>query len=119
VTWLESFLWTCALETPVYVLLLRNSFRRWWAPVAISLGLQLATHPLLWVLFPRNGPYWTAFFLFELGVALAEGGLVALLLRRIGERRPLLRGMLSGLLANTLSATIGLLLASGSGRGPF
>jgi hypothetical protein len=110
VTWLEAFVWTCAIETPVYVLLLRRSFRAWWAPVAVSIGLQLATHPLLWLSFPRRSSFWPAFVAFELGVALVEGLLVGLLLRRVGERRAFPRGMTAGLLANALSAAIGFLL---------
>ena len=108
--WATAFIWTCAIETPVYVVLLRRSFPAWWGPVALSIGLQVATHPLLWLLFPRSGPFWTPFIAFEVGVALVEGALVALLIRRKGERRPLCRGMLAGFLANALSAAIGLLL---------
>jgi len=115
VRWLEAFVWTCALETPVYVLLLRRSLRPWWGPVVTSIGLQLATHPLLWILFPGDGDFRTTFLVFETGVALVEGLLVALLLRRLGDPRPFLRGMGAGLLANALSATIGFLFFSRPG----
>lgn len=108
-TWGEAFLWTCAIETPVYVLLLRRSFRSWLAPLVVSIFLQLATHPLLWRFFPRDGDYWTAFFTFETGVVLVEGGLVSLLLWRMRERRPFVRGFATAFLANALSAAIGLL----------
>jgi hypothetical protein len=109
-TWLESFVWTCAIEAPVYIVLLRGSFRSAWAPVMIALGLQLATHPLLWVLFPGAADRWTTFLACEAAVALVEGLLVALLLRRQRQPRPLRRGLFAGLVANALSASVGVLL---------
>ncbi|HEX7902064.1 MAG TPA: hypothetical protein VF950_30165 [Planctomycetota bacterium] len=109
-SWLEAFVWTCAIETPLYVLALRGSFRAWWPPVLISLGLQLTTHPLMWLLFPKGSNYWATFFVLETGVALVEGGLLALLFRRLGERRPLARGFLYGFAINAVSASIGCLL---------
>lgn len=109
-SWLDAFIWTCALETPIYVLLLRRSFRDWWAPLVVSLFLQLLTHPLLWFLFPLDTDYWTTFFIAESLVSAVEGGAVALILWRLRERRALVRGLAIGLLANAFSATIGLLL---------
>lgn len=108
-TWLDAFVWTCAIETPVYVLMLRRSFRDWWTPVVVSVVLQLATHPLLWFVFPSDGDYWTSFFVLETAVALTEGVLVSLILWRVHERNAVLRGLSAAALANTLSAAIGLL----------
>lgn len=108
-TWIDAFVWTCAIETPIYVLMLRRSFRDWWAPVVVSIFLQLATHPLLWFFFPRDSDYWTSFFVFETAVAGVEGLLVALLLWRLRERHAFVRGISAGVLANALSASIGLL----------
>jgi hypothetical protein len=109
-SWIDAFVWTCAIETPVYVLLLRRSFRDWWAPVVVSVLLQLATHPLLWFVFPTEGDYWSAFFVLETTVSLVEGGLVALLLWRLREPHALVRGIGAGILANASSAAMGLLL---------
>jgi hypothetical protein len=113
VTWFSAFVWTCAVETPIYVALLRRSFRTWWAPVLFSIVLQLSTHPLLWALFPRNGRYWTAFWLAEAAVVLAEGALAGLALWRRGDRRPFSRGGLASLTANASSAAVGLLISAG------
>jgi hypothetical protein len=110
VGWIEAFVWTCAIEAPVYILFLRGCFRSAWAPVGISLGLQLATHPLQWMLFPGRANTGTMFLLVETGVALVEGLLVALVLWRRREPRPLLRGLLAGFLANVLSASFGILV---------
>ena len=127
-TWGEAFLWTCALETPVYALLLRRSFHKrrydvpptsydvpptsyaaWAAAVTVGIFLQLLTHPALWWLWPLDWPYWHAFFVGETAVVLVEGAAVALLLLLLRERRPILRGFAIALLANTISASIGLL----------
>ena len=108
-TWLEAFVWTCALETPVYVLLLRRSFAAWWAPVALSVTLQLATHPLLWRLYPKEAGL-PAFLAAEAAVALAEAVAVSLLLRRKGRPRAFATGLTAGVLANALSAAVGRLL---------
>jgi len=109
-TWGEAFVWTCALETPVYVLMLRRAFRGWWAPIVVSIFLQLATHPFLWRFFPWDWGYWPAFFVGETLVVLVEGLLVAAILWRLRERHPLPRGLAAALLANALSATVGLFL---------
>lgn len=113
-TWLEAFVWTCAIETPVYVALLRRRFRAWGSPIVLSIALQVLTHPLMWAFFPRTGGFWGPFVAFELGIAIAEGGLVALLLRRVGAVDPWTRGLSAGLLANAASAAFGLLWRIGS-----
>jgi hypothetical protein len=107
VSWLEAFVWTCAIETPVYVAVLRGRLGPWWAPIALSIVLQSLTHPPMWALFPRTGGYWGPFVAFELGVVLAEGALAAVALRRAGAGRPWTFGPLAALLANAASAAFG------------
>ena len=107
-TWLEAFLWTCAIETPVYALLLRRPLRGWLTAIAIGICLQWLTHPAFWALFPETGSYWTAFFVGETLVAFTEGLAASLLLLRFGARYAFVRGFSASLLANALSASFGL-----------
>ncbi len=55
-TWLEAFLWTCAIEQPVYAFALRGVYTDWRAACAISLLLNSVTHPLLWWATKSTGP---------------------------------------------------------------
>jgi len=58
--WLDAFVWTLALEQPVYVLFLRGRFKSWWAPCVLSLALSTATHPLFWALASGENPVVTS-----------------------------------------------------------
>lgn len=109
-TWLEAFLWTCAIETPVYALLLRRPLRGWLAAITLGIALQWLTHPAFWALFPESGSYWKAFFLGETLVTAAEGVAASLLLLRFGAEYAFVRGLAASALANALSASIGLLI---------
>jgi hypothetical protein len=45
---LNAFLWTCAIELPVYAWWLQGRFSRTSLLIALVIGLQLTTQPLLW-----------------------------------------------------------------------
>lgn len=112
-TWPEAFVWTLALELPVYTAFLRRAFRPWWGPVALTFAVNVATHPLLWIFLPREDPSRLWLALFEGLVALVEAGLVALALVRLGSppvapRAALGRGLAAAVLANGLSLSSGL-----------
>lgn len=50
--WVITFSLTCLLELPIYVIPLRRVVPLGWA-LALVLGLNLATHPIVWFLLPR------------------------------------------------------------------
>lgn len=88
-TWPAAFVWTCAVEQPVYFLFLRRRFARWWELSALTLAVNAMTHPLLWfglLALPRFGRAEVAFG--EACVVLAEAGLAAWLLKRRDCARP-------------------------------
>lgn len=82
-SWGEAFVWTCVLELPFYWGLLRGRLR-WWAPPVVTVGLNAATHPLLWWLCVRAPQRIVP---CELAVIAVEGTLVWLLLRRASVER--------------------------------
>ena len=107
--WLVAFLWTVALELPIYVAILRKRFTAWWAPCLLTLGVDLVTHPTLWYVVPRFEPYETWVLVSEIGVVLVEGLLVAAALRlRPTPLRALGLGMWASLAANAFSTVVGL-----------
>lgn len=102
--WLSAFLFTQAVEMPVYYAHLKHLGR--WDAWGAAFLLSLATHPIVWYVFPEliHGS-WLGM------VAGAESfaiGVEALLLWRLRAERPLL----VALVANCLSAGLGLLSRS-------
>lgn len=60
-TWPEAFLFTQAIEVPIYVLAMRHAIARsaskfptrlGWQ-LAVAFGASLVTHPLVWFVIPR------------------------------------------------------------------
>ena len=108
--WLTAFVWTLALELPVYALLLQPRFTAWWATAALTLALNLLTHPLFswWVLAWDPAEHWVA--PVEVAIALTEGLAAGLVLRRRPQaERAFRRGILAAGCANGLSYGVGLL----------
>ena len=95
--WLAAFAWTVALELPIYVILTR--FRRWWAPVALTLGVNALTHPLLWYALPRVEPFALFVLYGEAFVIVVEAAVLA----AFRVRRPLVVSAV----ANVTSAVLG------------
>ncbi len=107
--WLDAFLFTQAVEVPIYV----AAMRRLRPPVpvvtavAIGFGASLITHPIVWFEIPR-----LPFRSYEQMVACAEAFAVVaegLWLYAVGVF-PMRRAMLVSLVANAASATLGLVL---------
>jgi hypothetical protein len=106
-----AFLWTCALELPVYTLLLGRRFERWWTVCVLTLLLNTATHPVLWFLFPRFDPPTLWLVVAEGWVVLMEAAaLTAILSRSMNLRGAAARGLVAALAANAFSTTVGLAL---------
>lgn len=110
--WLVAFVWTLALEQPVYWLLLRDRFpTRWWAPAAIVLVVNSVTHPALWYLAPYFEPYWSWLLVCESAVVLVETLLVRAAVGVLsGPRGAWGLAAASALAANVGSTVIGMLL---------
>ena len=113
-----AFVWTSALELPVYALLLARRFESWWATLALTLALNTITHPALWLLAPLWASSTAGAVAAEAVVVLVEGLLIAgVLSLRASRSRPrpparaaLGRGLGAAALANLVSALVGLLL---------
>jgi hypothetical protein len=115
--WLLAFVWTNALELPIYTLVLQRRFRRWWSVVALTLALNAVTHPALWFVAPQFQPFWLYALVAEAAVITVEAAMVAAVLaavdRRAGVRRPVI-GIAAGAAAaaNIVSAVVGGVIVS-------
>jgi hypothetical protein len=106
-SWPAAFVWTCALELPVYTLFLGRRFPRWWSVCVLAFAVNLATHPAVWFLFPRFHPREAWFLAAEGLVTGAEAALIAATLARSASWRSACRlGLLAALAANTVSASV-------------
>ncbi len=73
--WVITFSLTCLLELPIYVFTLRRVVRLGWA-LALVLGLNLATHPIVWFLLPRLFENQLHYVLIAEAFAVVVEGLV-------------------------------------------
>ncbi len=106
--WLLAFVWTNALELPVYTLLLQRRFDAWWSVVALTIGVNTLTHPAVWFLFPRFEPFWQYAIVAELSVIAVETiAIAAVLARRTTLRDALVTGARAAACANVVSFVIG------------
>ena len=108
VPYLLALALTLAVEVPIYVLALRVArllpIRR---AVVIAVGVNAATHPVVWLVLVHAGSaYWPLFGVVEVGAWLGEAALFLLWVRR---DRALIG--LTALVANTCSCLAGLLLS--------
>jgi hypothetical protein len=108
--WAVAFFWTCLLEGAVHQAVLTR-----WEPsrghvAAVTVGLNLVTHPALWFLSPVWAPRWAWWTGNEALVALVEAALLARWLRARGETSPRAMGGAVALSANLVSAGVGLIV---------
>ena len=111
-SWFIAFGLTLLVETPVYVLGLRRVFGVRGAG-ALSVGLNVLTHPIAWtVIMAAREPFPAVFACVEAVVVLVEG-----LLLRIASQTRIARSSMSlgdamalSFAANGMSAAIGLLV---------
>ncbi len=95
------FVWTLALELPVYAVLLKERLRSPGQALVMVLCLNLLTHPLLTIVDP---PSIGLLLCAEGVVALVEAGALGVWL----GRAVLARGTLASVAANALSTAAGL-----------
>jgi hypothetical protein len=98
---------TLAVEVPVYLVVFRFAgLLAGWRGVGAAVGLNLCTHPLVWlVLSAHPGLWW--FTVVEAAVCLVETLLLCALVRRDGALLSL-----TVLVANTASILAGLAVDS-------
>lgn len=115
--WLAAFVWTLALEYPLYEWALGADSKRWWHPAACTLALNVLTHPLfsLWLL--REPRSHGAILAAELAIVAVEA-LALLLLPCSGlrGRLGLVRAAAAALGANGISFAVGRLFLAALGR---
>jgi hypothetical protein len=73
-TWAVAFLFTEAVETPIYAIALRHFDR---VPCLIlAFGASLLTHPFVWLFVSAVGDdgYWKAVVIAEIFAVLVEAG---------------------------------------------
>jgi hypothetical protein len=108
---LNALVWTCALELPLYAWWMRSRFLRPGLLIAVVIGLQCATQPLLWEYTLRTAGSNPELIRAECIVFLTEGTLLYLAARRFVERPlPLQLALGAAFCANLFSLLIGLLL---------
>lgn len=108
---LNALVWTCAIELPVYAWWMRGRFSRATNVIAIALGLQCATQPLLWEYTSRTDGGMPQLLFAECVVWLAEAGLLYVLARRFAERPMSVPTVLAAAgSANLLSVLLGFAL---------
>jgi hypothetical protein len=112
VAWLWAFLFTQAVEIPLYVAMLRREARAGRARgelglgdlVGLGFGASAITHPIVWFVIPQipYDSYWAMVGRAELFAVVAEGiYLYALCLSHLG------RALSASLLANAASFGLG------------
>ncbi|MFI5302139.1 MAG: hypothetical protein ACHREM_28950 [Polyangiales bacterium] len=104
--WLRAFALTCAIELPVVLLLTRELGIDVRRRALLALFAQLATHPLVWHVFPYIPGLtgWQAFVASELYAWMAE----AILYATAWPTLRLSRALAISAVANGLSLSIGL-----------
>ena len=107
--WPAAFAATLAIETPIYLWLLREHGSR-FGVTAVLLG-NAVTHPVAWWLVSSSEPSWSRFGAAELFAWLCEAVLLVLLGRAFDKRIALSQSVWIALAANAASASIGLLIA--------
>lgn len=104
IAWLAAFALTVGLEAPIAAALLPRG-RPPATTIAVIVGAQLATHPLVWWLAPlARGPGVVA--AAELAATAAEAALYAILLRA-GRR-----ALVASVAANAASCSLGLAITA-------
>lgn len=109
-SWLAAFVWTFALEQPVYLLALRGFAARWWEPCAATLLLNLVTHPAIWAWAVAAERSLAQTAAAEGVVVLIEAALLGGFLRRRGAPHFARRGLCAAAAANAFSWGAGYLI---------
>jgi hypothetical protein len=105
VTWSLAFIWTLALELPIYALAARGRLARAPFFLAFFLGNSF-THPLVWYFWPRFDDYDSAFRALEAFAFTSEALIFAIAFRFAAldpAHRTVARALLFGAIASTLA----------------
>lgn len=94
-----AFVWTVALEFPIYALALPRSVNVRGA-LGFTVTANLVTHPVLCVWFLTSRPEFAALAAAEIAVAAIEASLVY---AALGSSRDWLRALVFGAAANAFS----------------
>ncbi len=100
--WLTAFVWTLAIELPIYARMIELRGR--WSVVVLVVAINAITHPLLWFVFPRIEPRWLFLLAGETSVIAIEALAIAVVIRRPG------RALAASLAANLASWAGGTML---------
>lgn len=90
---------TIAIELPIALWLLRRA--DWRRVILVVVGVNMISHPIIWQLIYFHGLNW---FAAEVGVAIFEGLVLALMMPKIRAR-----AFLTGVFMNLGSASVGLI----------
>lgn len=94
--WFGAFVLSLAAELPVALWFFRREEPRRWRLGALAVYATLATHPLVWFVFPRLGlRYLAAMELAELFAWLAEAAFFRLALPGLRPERALVGAFLA------------------------
>lgn len=106
--WAWAFAWTCIIEIPIVMLMLRPTLG---LPIAFSAALsaQVLTHPALWYLVPQFEPYALWLVCAETGVTAVEVLWFWVFLRWRHADRAFRWALGAALLANVVSTLAGVL----------
>jgi len=114
--WLTAFVWTLALELPLYAWRLGAALENWRRLARVVFTLNFATHPFVFAIawsFPGD---FFVLVLAEFGAGLTEGLLAARLLR---GRASAATCLVASALANLVSCGVGLVWSAyASANGP-
>jgi hypothetical protein len=108
---LNALMWTCAIELPVYAWWLRGHFSNATSVIAIAIGLQFVTQPLLWEYTSRTDGALPQLLIAEAVVWLVEATLLYGFARRLADRAVTIpEAIVAAGSANLMSVLAGLAL---------
>jgi hypothetical protein len=100
--WFAAFVWTLAIELPVYTIVLHRHARSWQRLCGLVLAVNAISHPVLWFAFPKLSPYWLYVLAGEACVIVIEALILASMIRNVRV------ALVASVLANLVSTVIGL-----------
>ena len=108
---LNAFVWTCAIEFPIYAWWMRGYFASGRTLVVVAFCLQLATQPLLWEFTARTAGDRADLLLAEFIAVVVEAIMLYVAIRRQGRSQPRVSTVLwVAAAANATSLAFGALL---------
>lgn len=100
--WLVAFVWTLAIELPIYTIALSRHVRSWQRLCGLVLLVNAISHPLLWFGFLRFESYAAYVITGELCVVAIEAILLGIAIKHWRL------ALVSSVCANAISTLLGL-----------